>query len=59
MASPESGARPHLSHWGAFLAAPAGDEIAVSPHPLDPAPSPILRNLTVAARHGSRVARPA
>ncbi|MGH7912456.1 MAG: molybdopterin-dependent oxidoreductase [Candidatus Dormibacteraceae bacterium] len=59
MASSGSVPRPHLSHWGAFLAAPAGDEIAVSPHPLDPAPSPLLRNLTVAARHRSRVARPA
>lgn len=50
---------PNSSHWGAFTVTTDADEIvAVSPHPLDPDPSPLLGNIASAARHQSRVARP-
>jgi len=49
---------PNSSHWGAFTAVADGDELRVEPHPLDPDPSPLLRNFTDAVSHRSRVARP-
>jgi biotin/methionine sulfoxide reductase len=53
-------ARPTTSHWGAYRvqAEPHG-EIAVTPHPDDPAPSPLLGNVAGALRHATRVRRPA
>jgi biotin/methionine sulfoxide reductase len=53
-------ARPTTSHWGAYRvqAGPDG-EIVVTPHPEDPAPSPLLGNIPGALRHATRVRRPA
>ena len=51
--------RPHTSHWGSFGAAPDGDGVRIEPHPDDPTPSPILRNMPAALAHRARVARPA
>ncbi len=57
--APGSGAdRLHSSHWGTFLVTRDGDRIKVRPNPLDPDPSPILRNIVDAPRHPSRVAQP-
>ena len=53
------GEHPHSSHWGTFLASVDGEAVSVRPHPDDPDPSPILANIPAAARHASRVARPA
>jgi biotin/methionine sulfoxide reductase len=52
--------RPTTSHWGAYSvrAGPDG-QIAVTAHPDDPAPSPLLGNIPGALRHPTRVARPA
>jgi biotin/methionine sulfoxide reductase len=52
--------RPTTSHWGAYgvRAGPDG-EIVVTPHPEDPAPSPLLGNIPGALRHPTRVRRPA
>ncbi|MFD1052368.1 hypothetical protein ACFQ1S_45700, partial [Kibdelosporangium lantanae] len=37
---------PSLSHWGAFFAEVGADgQLQVSPHPADPAPTPLLENL--------------
>jgi biotin/methionine sulfoxide reductase len=53
-------ARPSTSHWGAFGVRPEPDgNVAVIPHPDDPAPSPLLGNIPGALRHATRVARPA
>ncbi|MCC7272573.1 MAG: molybdopterin-dependent oxidoreductase [Alphaproteobacteria bacterium] len=49
---------PHSSHWGAFSVAREGERIVVVPHPDDPDPSPLLRNIAAAARHRARIARP-
>jgi biotin/methionine sulfoxide reductase len=48
------------SHWGAYhvRAGPDG-QVTVTPHPDDPAPSPLLGNIPGALRHATRVARPA
>ncbi|MET0134940.1 MAG: molybdopterin-dependent oxidoreductase [Kibdelosporangium sp.] len=52
--------QPSTSHWGAFLAEVGTDgQLNVTPHPADPAPSPLLGNLSVALGHPSRVAAPA
>jgi biotin/methionine sulfoxide reductase len=57
MSSP---ARPNASHWGAFsVRAEPGGLVEVTPHPSDPAPSPLLGNIAGALRHATRVARPA
>ena len=53
------GEHPHSSHWGTFLASADGELVSVRPHPDDPDPAPILANIPAAARHSSRVARPA
>src|SRR3954451_23556177 len=51
---------PSTSHWGAFLAeVDANGQLQVSPHPSDPAPSPLLANLTATLGHRSRVTAPA
>ena len=49
---------PHAAHWGSFSARWDGERLAVTPHPDDPAPSPILGNFTDALRHKARVQRP-
>ncbi|UXY11211.1 molybdopterin-dependent oxidoreductase [Kosakonia sp. ML.JS2a] len=48
----------HSSHWGAFTAAPAGDELHITPFSGDPDPSPLLDNFTDVLRHPARVTRP-
>jgi biotin/methionine sulfoxide reductase len=48
----------HSAHWGAFSAQWNGAELAVSPYPGDPSPSPILGNFTTALRHKARVLKP-
>lgn len=51
---------PTTSHWGAYQAALDADGgVKVAPHPEDPVPSPLLRNVEGSARHPTRVARPA
>ena len=53
-------ARPTTSHWGAYrVQAEPDGEIVVTPHPDDPAPSPLLGNIPGALRHATRVRRPA
>jgi biotin/methionine sulfoxide reductase len=53
-------ARPSASHWGAFsVRVEPGGFVEVTPHPSDPAPSPLLGNIPGALRHATRVARPA
>jgi biotin/methionine sulfoxide reductase len=48
------------SHWGAYRVRTEPDgEIVVTPHPDDPAPSPLLGNIPGALRHATRVRRPA
>ncbi|WMS41941.1 molybdopterin-dependent oxidoreductase [Acuticoccus sp. MNP-M23] len=49
----------HSAHWGTFRAAFKGGDVEVTPHPDDPAPSPILGNFTGALRHKARIMRPA
>lgn len=57
MSSP---ARPTTSHWGAFsVRAEPDGRVEVTPHPGDPAPSPLLGNVPGGLRHVTRVARPA
>jgi biotin/methionine sulfoxide reductase len=51
-------ARPHSSHWGAFSAWQDGAKLIVRPHPGDPDPSPLLRNIPDAVAHRARIARP-
>ena len=51
---------PTTSHWGAYQVRSGPDgEIVVTPHPDDPAPSPLLGNIAGALRHATRVRRPA
>jgi biotin/methionine sulfoxide reductase len=51
---------PTTSHWGAYQVRSGPDgEIVVTPHPDDPAPSPLLGNIPGALRHATRVRRPA
>src|SRR5258708_8898243 len=55
-----SRARPAASHGGAFsVRAEPGGPVEVTPHPSDPAPSPLLGNIPGALRHATRVTRPA
>jgi biotin/methionine sulfoxide reductase len=52
--------RPTTSHWGAYgVRAEPDGQIAVTPHPADPAPSPLLGNIPGGLRHATRVRRPA
>jgi biotin/methionine sulfoxide reductase len=50
--------RTHSSHWGAFSARARPGGVDVSPHPEDPAPSALLRNIPDAPAHPTRIARP-
>jgi biotin/methionine sulfoxide reductase len=51
---------PTTSHWGAHGVRVVDDEIVeVVPHPTDPDPSPLLAGVVGAARHRTRVLRPA
>lgn len=49
----------HSSHWGAFSITRTGDDITVQPHPMDPAPSPILANFPGSRTHRARIRQPA
>ncbi|MBV9685638.1 MAG: molybdopterin-dependent oxidoreductase, partial [Alphaproteobacteria bacterium] len=49
---------PHSSHWGAFSVLLRDGDIAVAPHPRDPAPSPLLGNIPASVAHCARIARP-
>lgn len=49
---------PHAAHWGSFFARWDGERLSVTPHPDDPAPSPILGNFTDSLRHSARIERP-
>lgn len=49
---------PHAAHWGSFSARWDGERLDVTPHPDDPAPSPILGNFVDALRHKARIRRP-
>jgi biotin/methionine sulfoxide reductase len=49
---------PHSCHWGAFSVSVQDGEIAISPHPRDPAPSSLLGNIPAAISHKARIARP-
>lgn len=51
-------ARPHSTHWGAFSAHEDAGRLIVTPHPDDPDPSPLLRNIPSALRHQARIAQP-
>ena len=48
----------HSSHWGSFLVTRRGNTLSLRANPLDPDPSPLLRNIPQAPRHPSRVAEP-
>src|SRR3954451_21779373 len=54
---------PHSAHWGAFSVSVGeserGREIAIAPHPRDPAPSALLANIPASVSHRARIARPA
>ena len=52
---------PTTSHWGAYSVHTDAETggIAVTPHPADPSPSPLLGNVAGALRHSTRVRRPA
>ena len=51
---------PTTSHWGAHGVRVVDDEIVeVVPHPTDPDPSPLLAGVIGAARHRTRIQRPA
>ncbi len=51
---------PTTSHWGAHSVRVVDDEIVeVVPHPTDPDPSPLLAGVVGAARHRTRIQRPA
>ena len=51
---------PTTSHWGAYGVRVVNDEIVeVIPHPADPDPSPLLDGVAGAARHRTRIQRPA
>lgn len=49
----------HSSHWGAFSIVRTGEDMEVLPHPMDPAPSPILGNLPGSRMHRARIRQPA
>jgi len=52
--------RPSTSHWGAFSAGlDANGELRVAAHPEDPAPSPLLGNVSSALTDPTRIAAPA
>lgn len=55
---PPSRGLPHSAHWGSFFARRDGDRLVLTPHPEDPAPSPILGNFTDALDHKARIRRP-
>jgi len=50
--------RPHSSHWGAFSGRMNDGVLEIMPHPSDPAPSPLLRNIPASLAHKARIARP-
>ncbi|MGI8475114.1 MAG: molybdopterin-dependent oxidoreductase, partial [Thermomicrobiales bacterium] len=54
-----SSPRSHSSHWGAFDAVVADDDVVgVRPYALDADPSPLLGNIAGMVRHPSRIAQP-
>jgi biotin/methionine sulfoxide reductase len=58
-APPNSPGVPHSAHWGAFSVQARGRVLDITPHPDDPAPSPLLGNLPAAVTPRARIARPA
>ncbi|HEX2785764.1 MAG TPA: molybdopterin-dependent oxidoreductase, partial [Ilumatobacteraceae bacterium] len=51
---------PTTSHWGAYgMRVVDGEVVELVPHPADPDPSPLLGGVASAARHRTRVLRPA
>jgi biotin/methionine sulfoxide reductase len=58
LSTPSPDGLPHSAHWGSFFARRHGDRLVVTPHPEDPAPSPILGNFTDALDHRARIRRP-
>ncbi len=54
-----AGGVSHSAHWGTFRADWVDGDVAVTPYPGDPAPSPILGNFRGALRHKARILRPA
>ena len=51
---------PTTSHWGAYGMRVVNDKVVeVVPHPADPDPSPLLGGVASAARHRTRILRPA
>ena len=50
---------PSSTHWGTFLARDTPAGLEVRPHPVDPAPSPLLDNIAAMRDPRVRIARPA
>ena len=51
---------PTTSHWGAYgMTVSDGEIVEIVPHPAAPDPSPLLAGVASAARHRTRVLRPA
>jgi biotin/methionine sulfoxide reductase len=48
----------HSSHWGAFTVESRHGALSVIPHPDDPDPSPLLRNVTDAVANPARISQP-
>ncbi len=51
--------KPHSSHWGAFSGRFEDGKLEVRPHPDDPHPSPLLKNIPAIADSPVRIRRPA
>ncbi len=58
ISTPAMAPRPNSSHWGAFSAWQQDGRLVVQPHPRDPHPSPLLRNIPDAVSHAARIAQP-
>lgn len=47
------------SHWGPFLVDSDGRQVhGIRPHPIDPQPSPLLKNISSAVHHETRIEQP-
>lgn len=56
--APRGRGLPHSAHWGSFFASREGSRLIITPHPDDPAPSPILGNFTDVLDHRARIRSP-